>query len=77
MNIKAYQLIKDARDVYFNKMTGKPKDQLPDFEDYVFAICQEARELRKTGNYMHNSVLPVDRTLHDWRYALSRTMTQS
>lgn len=73
-NNTVYRLAQDARDAYFAKMTGQPQYLMPEFEDYVFAVSEEAKELRKTGNYRQDSRLPEDVTLRNWRYKLMCTM---
>lgn len=69
-----YELACAARDVYFSRMAGKSRKELPAFEDYVFELCNVARELRGTGDYHPDSTLPADPTLRHWRYTLQKAM---
>lgn len=73
-SVAEYKLATDARDVYFARMAGKSRKELPDFEDYVFELCNVAGELRKTGDYHPDSTLPADPTLRGWRYTLQKFM---
>lgn len=70
-----YALINAARAEYTRRMVDKPREAMPSFEDFVFELCQVARELRLTRNWHINSTLPGDGTLHQWRAHLHRNMT--
>lgn len=74
-NNPVFKLINEARAVYTRRMAGTPAILLPRFEDYVFELCQVARELRQTGTYDRTSTLPSDSIMRRWYADLRRQLS--
>lgn len=67
-------LARDASLVYAAYLSGRPRAELPAFEEYVFQLCEVAKELRKKGDYAHDNTLPCDSTLRTWRWQARQEM---
>lgn len=73
--LENYVLAIDARDEYNRRMAGKTRKDIPAFEDYVFALCEVAKELRQQKHYSKWNTLPSDSTLQYWRWTLQKALS--
>ena len=69
-----HALARDASLVYAAYLAGRPSAELPEFEEYVFQICEVAKELRKKFDYTYDNTLPCDSMLRTWRREVRQGM---
>lgn len=75
MTHQRYSLADEARTIYQQRMAGRPRSELPAFEEYVMAVCDVCGELRRARRYTtRNNELPADSTLAAWRRLVKKAM---
>ena len=65
---KDLRLANDAKNEFINRVKNKTMTvDYRELEPFVEALCDIAKELRKTADYPWKNTLPCDRTLYDWK----------